>query len=419
MRKIIIFTEAFPYEKVEPFLESEIKYYSESAEVIIVPCFVKDLSKPRVIESKNIKILNIKNKVANPFIRKTLKLFNMIMNLNKIDILKELLMLFKQKKLNRDTIKHLLVFSSNTYSVLRKVKKLLPQFEIGKDDDIVFYSYWMYTHAYLAVSMKKEYPNSKAVSRCHGYDLYEYRNKYDYLPLRKEIINNLDLIFSISKDGKYYLREKYPDIRKNIQLSRLGTLDKGYYSNENTRKVIKIVSCSWVVPVKRLNRIITSLEKICDIEIEWTHIGDGPHFHSIKKLSEEKLGHKENIIYQLEGSLSNGEILKKYMNKQYDVFINVSESEGIPVSIMEAMSFGIPTIACDVGGVSEIVIDEQNGYLLDQDFKDEELVDQIKKIASLDDNEYSLLRNNARDFWEKSYRAESNYKNFFNTIINL
>ena len=42
----------------------------------------------------------------------------------------------------------------------------------------------------------------------------------------------------------------------------------------------------------------------------------------------------------------------------FDLFVNMSLSEGIPVSIMEAISFGIPIIATNVGGNAEIVNDE-------------------------------------------------------------
>ncbi|MFR4320263.1 MAG: glycosyltransferase [Blautia massiliensis (ex Durand et al. 2017)] len=44
--------------------------------------------------------------------------------------------------------------------------------------------------------------------------------------------------------------------------------------------------------------------------------------------------------------------------------MNVSSSEGIPVSIMEATSFGIPGIATDAGGTKEIIRDKENGVLL-------------------------------------------------------
>lgn len=56
----------------------------------------------------------------------------------------------------------------------------------------------------------------------------------------------------------------------------------------------------------------------------------------------------------------------------------MSDSEGIPVSIMEAMSFGIPVIARNVGGMSEIV-NEENGLLLEND----DAEDAASKISSL------------------------------------
>ena len=61
------------------------------------------------------------------------------------------------------------------------------------------------------------------------------------------------------------------------------------------------------------------------------------------------------------------------------MFINVSSTEGIPVSIMEAMSFGIPVIATAVGGTPEIVNNE-NGYLLSKDPSAKELAEVIQNF---------------------------------------
>ncbi|NJK95527.1 MAG: glycosyltransferase [Bacteroidales bacterium] len=40
------------------------------------------------------------------------------------------------------------------------------------------------------------------------------------------------------------------------------------------------------------------------------------------------------------------------------MFLNTSLSEGVPVSVMEALSFGLPVIATDVGGTGELINDE-------------------------------------------------------------
>jgi len=62
------------------------------------------------------------------------------------------------------------------------------------------------------------------------------------------------------------------------------------------------------------------------------------------------LGHTENI-----GRFYKG----------LHLYINTSIHEGIPMSILEAMSYGLPIIAPDVGGISEIIDDGVEGYLID------------------------------------------------------
>ena len=54
---------------------------------------------------------------------------------------------------------------------------------------------------------------------------------------------------------------------------------------------------------------------------------------------------------------------------KFDVFLLLSNWEGFPISIIEAMRAGLPVIASDVGGVNEAVIDGVNGYLVDANDK--------------------------------------------------
>ena len=63
----------------------------------------------------------------------------------------------------------------------------------------------------------------------------------------------------------------------------------------------------------------------------------------------------------LKGNVDNAALLEDYITENYYLFVNVSSSEGIPVSIMEASSVGIPCLATDVGGTGEIISDGVNG----------------------------------------------------------
>jgi glycosyltransferase involved in cell wall biosynthesis len=90
----------------------------------------------------------------------------------------------------------------------------------------------------------------------------------------------------------------------------------------------------------------------------------------------------------------------------------VSTTEGIPVSIMEAMSFGIPVIATDVGGTQEIV-NKDNGILLHSQLDETDLASAIR-IAMKED--LWQRKTNALETWRSKYNAPTNYQNFVSEL---
>jgi glycosyltransferase involved in cell wall biosynthesis len=155
------------------------------------------------------------------------------------------------------------------------------------------------------------------------------------------------------------------------------------------------------------------------MEIDWTHFGDGPERSSIELLCADKLDSKENITYHLPGRIPNWKVLKYYSTHMVDLFISLSRYDGIPVSIMEAMSFGIPAIATDVGGVSEIVINDKTGFLLDQEVDPNDVAEVLFNIASLNENKYNSMREEAQNIWGTFYSADINYPDFCDRILAL
>ena len=84
---------------------------------------------------------------------------------------------------------------------------------------------------------------------------------------------------------------------------------------------------------------------------------------------------------------------------------------------MEALSFGIPVIATDVGGTSELVSDKV-GELISSTFTTESLGQNIEKLLNLKSEELLLLRSNARSIFELKVNAKINYLLFYNKIKN-
>ena len=108
--------------------------------------------------------------------------------------------------------------------------------------------------------------------------------------------------------------------------------------------------------------------------------------------------------------------MKEYGMQKFDLFLNVSSSEGLPVSIMEAQSKGIVVIATDVGGTSEIIHDRVNGFLLNKDFKVQDLSETLLKYRSLSYQCKIQMKKNSREIWSKNFDASNNYRCFYEWI---
>ena len=202
---------------------------------------------------------------------------------------------------------------------------------------------------------------------------------------------------------------------RKIVVSRLGTLDwgKNPYAEKEPQDVLHIVSCSNLIELKRVDRIIRAMKNVKE-SVVWHHFGDGKLKAELETLCSELPGHVE---YRFMGSVPNRELMQWYQMNPTDLFISTSEREGVPVSMMEAMSFGIPVIATDVGGVGEIVRDGYNGFLMDADIDQAGVTDQIERFFALTPEQRKNMREHARQTWEEMYNAELNYTAFYRDVL--
>jgi glycosyltransferase involved in cell wall biosynthesis len=79
--------------------------------------------------------------------------------------------------------------------------------------------------------------------------------------------------------------------------------------------------------------------------------GEGPLLRALRRKAQ-RLGISDHVRFL--GHLPNDQLLSLYEAGAVDVFVLASSFEGIPVALMEAMSYGVPVIATNVGGVPEL-----------------------------------------------------------------
>ena len=84
---------------------------------------------------------------------------------------------------------------------------------------------------------------------------------------------------------------------------------------------------------------------------------------------------------------------------------------------MEAMSFGIPSIATAVGGTPEVLEDHATGMLLPSCLSTKELAESISKMIKMPLDDYLQLRQNAREKFKREFSAVPNYKRMLNVLL--
>ena len=103
------------------------------------------------------------------------------------------------------------------------------------------------------------------------------------------------------------------------------------------------MSVSTMIPVKRVDLLIDALATFHrdhpELELTWIHAGDGILREELTRQAHERLS---GVTVQLLGILPNVELLDFYLSHQIDLLVSTSSSEGIPVSMMEAMAREVP-----------------------------------------------------------------------------
>ncbi len=399
-RKLLFLTAEFPYCTGETFIENELPYLEEAFDEITLVSLSARSDQTRQVGQKT--------KVLRFPVQLTWK--------DKMKAFRWLLKPIVWNEIFR------LVFVHKLFPIRPRMLTVLFSWERAHQlkhyiyplvtEDTICYSYWTDDMSLALAQLKRKYPKIKMVSRFHGWDVYFEASTIHYLPFRWYVTQNLNLLFSISETGKRYAYNNWNvSASDKIQVARLGTkggLEIGTRRIENP-SVKVVVSCSNVIPLKRVERIFHVLNALEEVNIHWVHFGDGNILEAIKE--QVKRHKREHLQVEWKGRVSNQDVLQFYARIQPWLFINLSTSEGIPVSIMEALSLGIPVLASAVGGTPEIVSNDV-GALVPSQASIKEISQEVEKLLNLSLKDWNLLSANCFAFWQVNYNAEKNYSDF-------
>ncbi|MFJ7971637.1 glycosyltransferase family 4 protein [Psychrobacillus sp. NPDC096389] len=194
--------------------------------------------------------------------------------------------------------------------------------------------------------------------------------------------------------------EKLKTIHNGVRDMKNGQLES------TPREIVNILMVARFEKPKKQRELLEALLPLKELNWHMIFAGDGSlRTESVQFVQENNLGDKVTFV----GNYSNIQALLS----DSDIFTLTSSWEGLPLSILEAMSQGLPIIASNVGGVRELVREWRNGFLIHENLSE--------KLSLLINDE--LLRqkmgNKSRELYETSFTFEKMYEKTLSTYYNL
>lgn len=244
------------------------------------------------------------------------------------------------------------------------------------------------------------FPKQKVVYSVHGFDSIRlsYRK---FLPLEKLLKKRCRAIVLASNYDKQNMIQEGIDCNLKIVHNGVHIPQKiADVHIEGLNKYEKTVMCiARISPQKRFDSFIEIAKLLPQYAFVW--IG-----------ADKKYTALPDNVFCLEG-IPNA---KRYIELA-DVFILPSNYEGIPIVIIDALSYGKPIVSSDVGGISEIVLNDQNGFVIKNN-DDRLFAEKIKYILQ-NENRYNEFSKASLKIYNEGLSIEKmveGYTNIYNNV---
>ena len=202
------------------------------------------------------------------------------------------------------------------------------------------------------------------ITTLHGTDITLVGKDPSFEPVINFSINKSNMVTAVSESLKKDTNELF-EVKNNIKvipnficIKEYKLENNDFYKKRfapNNEKIICHISN--FRKVKRIKDVLLSFEIISkEIDVKLILVGDGPERSALEKISRESKF--RNNIYFL-GSLKS---TKEVLNIS-DLFFLPSSTESFGLSALEAMACSVPVISTKTGGIPEVVIDGESGYL--------------------------------------------------------
>lgn len=275
--------------------------------------------------------------------------------------------------------------------------------------------------AYLARQvLRRSKKDLKFITTLHGTDITLVGLEPSFMPLVKFSIEESDGVTAVSRFLKEKTLTNY-NIEKDIEVI-YNFIDIEKYKPKESELFRKhlapcgekvLVHTSNFRLVKRVADTIRVLDKVKkEIPAKLVLVGDGPDRSDCERLTRE-LDLQKDVIF-----LGKQDGLTEILNAA-DIFLMPSQSESFGLSALEAMACGVPVVSSSVGGLPELNIHNETGYIAEIGDTDR----MAKYVVELLTNEkrYKSFSKNSRERAVKNFDKDlivPKYVEYYERVLN-
>ena len=311
--------------------------------------------------------------------------------------------------------------------IYRWLKTIFTIYKLGKNKDLIFVN-GLGTEATIAnIFLKKKIIRKivgdpvweRAYSKAkisESFDEFQVKNYGFSISFQKKVrsfsIKKTDIVVTPSQHLKNFILNL--GFKNKIEIINNGVFIPEENTNIFTNDQINITIVSRLVSHKNIEKIIKAISDLNSPLINLNIIGDGPELNQLQKISLES-NNKDNIIFH--GKLNRDDINHIFLKS--DIYIQASNYEGLPHSLLEAMSYGIPVLCTPVGECKEILGNEDRGYILDLPVSKNNIKSKISQIIGEKDIA-NKKGERGKDFINEKYNLTNSfnlYKNLFTRLL--
>ena len=217
-------------------------------------------------------------------------------------------------------------------------------------------------------SFTRQFSKSRLIVTFHHGNAEEFIKNHK--KLFQYVIQKADLLILVSQDQKNIISKIYGEkILHKIKVITNGFDDEvtSKYLDQPKPKekndIVNLINVANLLRVKGQDTLIQSIHILTHekgvTNIKCKIFGDGPQRGKLQTLIE-KNGVEENIALM---GWQPQEVIMKQLSDS-DIFVMPSKKEGSPLAVFEALGFGLPVIASNVGGIPDVINEELYGILV-------------------------------------------------------